>query len=81
MNSAVIIDVGRTPLGKRDGKLSNHHPVDLAAEVLQTLVARNDIDPESKDEMTGSDSALQSRFSSRKYDPKERIGNGEFFTC
>ena len=41
----MIIDAARTPGGKRNGKLSGWHPVDLAAEVLKALVVRNDIDP------------------------------------
>ncbi len=45
MTNAVIVDVVRTPGGKRNGKLSTWHPVDLAAEVLSALVRRNDIDP------------------------------------
>ena len=45
MTSAVIVDVVRTPAGKRNGKLSDWHPVDLAAETLKALVARNDLDP------------------------------------
>ncbi len=45
MTNAVIVDIVRTPGGKRNGKLSNWHPVDLAAKVLSALVARNDIDP------------------------------------
>jgi acetyl-CoA acyltransferase len=42
---AVIVDVIRTPGGKRNGSLSGWHPADLAGEVLSTLVARNDLDP------------------------------------
>jgi acetyl-CoA acetyltransferase len=34
VRSAVIVDAVRTPIGRRDGKLSHWHPVDLAAEVL-----------------------------------------------
>jgi len=45
MGSAVIVDAIRTPGGKRNGKLRNWHPVELAAEVLNALVARNDLDP------------------------------------
>jgi acetyl-CoA acyltransferase len=41
----VIIDAIRTPGGKRNGKLSGWHPSDLAAEVLNALVQRNDLDP------------------------------------
>jgi acetyl-CoA acyltransferase len=46
MPSAVIVDAVRTPFGKRNGSLSGWHPVDLGAQVLQTLVERNDLDPE-----------------------------------
>ena len=45
MNTAVIIDAVRSPLGKRNGKLKNWHPVDLASEVLQKLIERNGLDP------------------------------------
>ncbi len=45
MPTAVIVDAIRTPLGRRNGKLKDVHPVDLAAHVLQTLVERNDVDP------------------------------------
>ncbi|MDQ4058037.1 MAG: thiolase family protein [Actinomycetota bacterium] len=41
---AVIVEAVRTPLGKRDGKLSGWHPVDLLAEVLNETVARSKID-------------------------------------
>jgi acetyl-CoA acetyltransferase family protein len=45
MATAVIVDVVRTAMGKRNGKLKDWHPVDLAAETLQALVSRNDLDP------------------------------------
>src|SRR5919202_5211738 len=45
MPTAVIVDAVRTPLGKRNGKLKDWHPVDLAAETLKALVERNDLDP------------------------------------
>ena len=45
MTTAVIIDAVRTAGGKRHGKLSGWHPVDLAAETLRALVERNDLDP------------------------------------
>ena len=35
MATAVIVDAVRTPLGRRNGKLKDTHPVDLAAHVLQ----------------------------------------------
>ena len=39
----VIVDVSRTPYGRRGGALSSWHPVDLSAELLTQLVARNGI--------------------------------------
>ena len=45
MTTAVIVDAIRTPLGKRNGKLKNWHPVDLAAETLKALISRTGIDP------------------------------------
>src|SRR3954470_15001633 len=45
MATAVIVDVVRTALGKRNGKLKDWHPVDLAAETLKSLVERNGLDP------------------------------------
>lgn len=45
MTTAVIVDAIRTPLGKRNGKLKDWHPVDLAAETLNALVERTGVDP------------------------------------
>jgi acetyl-CoA acyltransferase len=45
MPDAVIVDVVRTAGGKRNGKLKDWHPVDLAAETLKALVERTGIDP------------------------------------
>ncbi len=45
MNTAVIVDAVRTPLGKRNGKLKDWHPVDLVAEVMAAMVERNGFDP------------------------------------
>ena len=45
MNTAVIVDIVRTPLGRRNGKLKDWHPVDLAAETLKALQQRTGIDP------------------------------------
>jgi acetyl-CoA acyltransferase len=45
MPNAVIVDAVRTPLGRRNGKLKDSHPVDLAAHVLREVVARNGVDP------------------------------------
>ena len=51
MPEAVIIDVVRTPGGRRNGALSGWHPVDLAAQTLTALVERNDLDPELVDDV------------------------------
>jgi acetyl-CoA acyltransferase len=45
MPNAVIVDALRTPLGRRNGKLKDQHPVDLSAQVLRAIVERNDLDP------------------------------------
>ena len=46
MQSAVIVDIVRTPLGRRNGQFKESHPVDMAAHVLKALIDRNDFDPE-----------------------------------
>ena len=50
MTTAVIVDAIRTPLGKRNGKLKDWHPVDLAAETLNALIKNTGIDPAIVDE-------------------------------
>jgi acetyl-CoA acyltransferase len=52
---AVIVDVVRTPVGrgKPGGILSDVHPVDLLAGVLDTLVNRSDLDPALIDDVIG----------------------------
>jgi acetyl-CoA acyltransferase len=45
MPNAVIIDAVRTPVGRRGGRLSGWHAVDLAAQPLKALLERNELDP------------------------------------
>jgi len=45
MSAAYIVAAIRTAGGKRGGRLSGWHPVDLAAKVLDALVERTGIDP------------------------------------
>src|SRR3954451_49083 len=45
MATAVIFDAVSRPLARRNGKLKDTHPVDLAAHVLKAIVDRNDLDP------------------------------------
>jgi acetyl-CoA acyltransferase len=51
MPTAVIVDAVRTAGGKRNGKLSGWHPVDLAAETLKAITARNGLDPALVDDV------------------------------
>lgn len=51
MSQAYIVQAVRTAGGRRNGKLSGWHPVDLAAEVLNALVERSGIDPALVDDV------------------------------
>ncbi len=44
MTEAYIIDAVRTPVGRRNGGLSQVHPADLGAHVLRAIVERTGID-------------------------------------
>ncbi len=45
MPEAYIVAAARTAGGRRNGRLSGWHPADLAAQVLNALIERTDIDP------------------------------------
>ncbi len=45
MPSALIIDAVRSPIGKKNGSLASIRGDELAAQVLNGLVARHDLDP------------------------------------
>ncbi len=51
MAEAYIVDAVRTAGGKRGGKLAGVHPVDMAATVLDELVARTGIDGAAVDDV------------------------------
>jgi acetyl-CoA acetyltransferase family protein len=51
MPTAVIVDAIRTPLGKRNGRLREWHPVDLAAQTLKGLADRTGLDPALVDDV------------------------------
>ncbi len=54
MADAYIVDAVRTAGGKRGGKLSGIHPVDLGAAVFDAIADRNDFDPAAiEDVITG----------------------------
>jgi acetyl-CoA acyltransferase len=49
--TAVIVDAVRTPLGRRNGKLKDWHPVELAAVTLRAIAERNNLDPALVDDV------------------------------
>jgi acetyl-CoA acetyltransferase family protein len=53
MESAVIVDAVRSPMGrgKSGGSLSSVNAVDLLAQVLRALIERNDVDPADVDDV------------------------------
>ena len=51
MAEAYIVDAVRTAGGKRNGKLAGWHPVDMAASVLDAIVARTGIDGAAVDDV------------------------------
>jgi len=54
MTEAVIVDALRTAVGRRKGKMSKTHPVDMLVPVLKELTKRNNVDPkEVEDVVTG----------------------------
>ncbi len=48
---AVIVDVIRTPIGRRKGALAGWHPTDLLGLTLRSLVERTGVDPERLDDV------------------------------
>ena len=50
-NNAYIVSAVRTPGGKKNGSLSQWHPADLGAKVLDELVHQSGIDPELIDDV------------------------------
>jgi acetyl-CoA acyltransferase len=51
MRETVIVGAVRTPIGKRNGGLSDQHAADLSAVVLTELVERTGVDPEVIDDV------------------------------
>src|SRR5918996_1366895 len=50
MREAVIVEAVRTSVGRRNGRLSGWHPVDLLAEILGAAMERTGIDPARVDD-------------------------------
>jgi acetyl-CoA acyltransferase len=51
MRETVIVDAVRTPVGKRNGGLSEMHAADLSAIVLNALMERAGVDPDLVDDV------------------------------
>ncbi len=51
MAEAFIVAAARTAAGRRNGRLSGWHPVDLAAQVLNALLERSGVDPAAVDDV------------------------------
>src|SRR3974390_1995378 len=51
MGSAFIVEMARTPVGRRGGSLAELHPLDVASDLLAALVRRSGIDPEAVDDV------------------------------
>lgn len=51
MGHVVIVDAIRTAIGKKNGSLSNVHPVDMLVPVLKGLAERNNVDPSLIDDV------------------------------
>ena len=51
MRDAVIVGAVRSAHGKRNGTLASVHPVDLMADVLNSLVVRTGLDPALVDDV------------------------------
>lgn len=53
MDDAVIVGAVRSPIGKKNGKLSGVHPTDLLGMVLRGLLERTGVDPLAVDDVIG----------------------------
>jgi acetyl-CoA acyltransferase len=53
MSEAVIVGAVRSPIGKKNGKLSGTHPTDLLGAVLKGLLERTGVDPLQVDDVIG----------------------------
>ena len=51
MREAVIVEAVRTPIGRRNGRLKDIHPVVLGSLVLQEIIKRSGVAPEQVDDV------------------------------
>ena len=54
MAEAYIVAAARTAGGRRGGKLAGWHPADLAAQVIDALVAKSGIDPAAVEDVSSA---------------------------
>ena len=52
-NEVVIVDAGRSPVGKKNGSLGGAHPTDVLGQVMMKLLARNGLDSGVVDQVVG----------------------------
>ncbi len=53
MNTPVIVDLVRTPFGRREGWVSGLHAAELMGHVQRGVLSRNDVDPTTVDQVVG----------------------------
>ena len=53
MGEAYIVGAVRSPIGKKNGKLSKTHPTDLLGSVVRGLLEKEDVDPLEVDQVIG----------------------------
>jgi len=51
MREAVIVEAVRTPIGRRNGKLKDLHPVVLGSLILKEVVRRAGIEPQQVEDV------------------------------
>src|ERR1700694_4664451 len=51
MREVVIVEAVRTPIGRRNGKLKDIHPVVLGSLVLKEIISRSGIKPEQVEDV------------------------------
>jgi acetyl-CoA C-acetyltransferase len=52
-NQVVIVDAARSPVGKKNGSLGGSHPTDVLGQVMMKMLARNNLDSSTVDQVIG----------------------------
>ena len=53
MREVVIVEAGRSPIGKKKGALSNAHPTELLAQVISEVLKRAKVDAAAVGQVVG----------------------------